>query len=900
MTDLIPLVLDLETFYDEKAGYSLKKMPTAQYARDDRFAVLGAGVRVGAGKATWLEPDDLAAFLSQVPWDQTLLICHNAQFDGLVLTEHYGYKPRQYACTMFMLRWLISQGLLDPRMRTNLDEAAKLVGMEKGNLEQALANDTLGEYATDDAAICGALFDKFWNLLPEDEQGYIDIHVRMAVEPVLDLDTEALRRLADADKALEGLFPLVRKDDKFAAALTALGVNPEYKTTPKGNLKLALAKTDRFMQSLENHPNELVRMLADLRLKSRSTIMRSRAQRFLDVGAPLPAPILYYGAHTGRGSGLDKINMQNLPRKGGLRECIRAPEGYKLVIVDSSQIEVRTEAWLAGQEDLLEDFRQGRDPYLSFAAYRYRENYDDLVARRKAGDAKAELMRTVSKAAVLALGFMQGPGGFEAYCETYGVPLGQGEAEQVVQAYRQKYTRHVALANQALLDIKNSGQQQAPNDTKLTYPDLRITADGTPEWRRPVIFAKSVNEGWGNIWRGAAVENCLDHDTEVLTCQGWVPLCKVSRQHRVWDGGAWVSHGGFIDQGRQRVVDFGGVWLTPDHKVLTDAGFVPAAETTYEEAYGYTERLHRGTARVDDGDPPSGFRRAADTLARALRLRGGKRNARHEVFQGRGQDMRSPRLPVSFATPAGDRGLANAWDVPTSGVWGMAVYAGSVPAPYASGMEELRRAGHSGLRALGRFLRGFLGRHGAYVPGGPYSGARGQWARLLQRELPLGRPPNPKQKPTEQRRDRHSIWAYVGLRGGGAERAKPHDFVVPAFGRRPRGQHVQPPVFRPVGDLLNAGPRHRFTVRGSDGRSFIVSNCVQKVARDVVFWQGLQMHKAGLRVILMVHDEVVLLARNEDAEATLETALRWMRTPPLWAEGLPLGAEGHISDCYTK
>ena len=480
MTDLIPLVLDLETFYDEKAGYSLKKMPTAQYARDDRFAVLGAGVRVGAGKATWLEPDDLAAFLSQVPWDQTLLICHNAQFDGLVLTEHYGYKPRQYACTMFMLRWLISQGLLDPRMRTNLDEAAKLVGMEKGNLEQALANDTLGEYATDDAAICGALFDKFWNLLPEDEQGYIDIHVRMAVEPVLDLDTEALRRLADADKALEGLFPLVRKDDKFAAALTALGVNPEYKTTPKGNLKLALAKTDRFMQSLENHPNELVRMLADLRLKSRSTIMRSRAQRFLDVGAPLPAPILYYGAHTGRGSGLDKINMQNLPRKGGLRECIRAPEGYKLVIVDSSQIEVRTEAWLAGQEDLLEDFRQGRDPYLSFAAYRYRENYDDLVARRKAGDAKAELMRTVSKAAVLALGFMQGPGGFEAYCETYGVPLGQGEAEQVVQAYRQKYTRHVALANQALLDIKNSGQQQAPNDTKLTYPDLRITADGTP------------------------------------------------------------------------------------------------------------------------------------------------------------------------------------------------------------------------------------------------------------------------------------------------------------------------------------------------------------------------------------------------------------------------------------
>ena len=211
MTDLIPLVLDFESFYDK--DYSLKKMPTCQYVRDPRFSVLGAGVRVGAGEPTWLEPEPLSDFLSEIPWGQVLLICHNAQFDGLVLTEYYGYKPRQYACTMFMMRWLISQGLLDPRMRTNLDEAAKLVGMEKGNLEQALANDTLGEYATDDAAICGALYDKFWNLLPGDEQGYIDIHVRMAVEPVFDLDTETLRRLADADKALEELFPLVRKDD---------------------------------------------------------------------------------------------------------------------------------------------------------------------------------------------------------------------------------------------------------------------------------------------------------------------------------------------------------------------------------------------------------------------------------------------------------------------------------------------------------------------------------------------------------------------------------------------------------------------------------------------------------------------------------------------------------------
>lgn len=507
MTALIPLVLDFESPFD--SDFTLKKMPTAQYVRDERFDVLGAGVRLADRPAVWMEPEPLRAFLSSVPWDHVLLICHNAQFDGLILTEFWGYKPRQYACTMFMLRYLIAQGQLDPRMGSNLAEAAPLVGMTKGNLTEALANDTLGEYATDDAAICAALFDKYWSLLPEEEQGFIDLHVRMAVEPVFDLDTDALRALADADKALETLFPLVRKDDLFAAALAALGVSPEYKTTAKGNLKLALAKNDKFMLRLQAHPDPTVRLLAETRLKSRSTINRSRAQRFLDVGAPLPAPILYYGAHTGRGSGLDKLNVQNLPRTGGLRESIRAPAGHKLVVVDSSQVEVRVNAWLAGQEDLLEDFRQGRDPYLSFAAFRYRQEYDELVARYRAGDPEVAKWRQICKAAVLALGFMQGEGGFEGYCETNHVPIAPGEGGDVVRTYRQKHGAIVALANRALQEVRETGRQQAPNGTCLTYPDLRITAGGDLEWRRPRVFAKSVNEGWGGLWRGAAIENLV-------------------------------------------------------------------------------------------------------------------------------------------------------------------------------------------------------------------------------------------------------------------------------------------------------------------------------------------------------------------------------------------------------
>ena len=70
-------------------------------------------------------------------------------------------------------------------------------------------------------------------------------------------------------------------------------------------------------------------------------------------------------------SGGDKINPQNLPRGGVLRDAIRAPEGHIIVACDSSQIEARTLAWFAGQTDLVEAFSEGKDIYSMFASSVY-------------------------------------------------------------------------------------------------------------------------------------------------------------------------------------------------------------------------------------------------------------------------------------------------------------------------------------------------------------------------------------------------------------------------------------------------------------------------------------------------------------------------------------------------
>ena len=99
-------------------------------------------------------------------------------------------------------------------------------------------------------------------------------------------------------------------------------------------------------------------------------------------------------------------------------------------------------------------------------------------------------------------------------------------------------------------------------------------------------------------------------------------------------------------------------------------------------------------------------------------------------------------------------------------------------------------------------------------------------------------------------------------------------------------------------DLLNAGPRHRFTVRGADGRPFIVSNCVQAIARDLIRDGMLAADAAGYPIVLTVHDEAV--ADVPDGFGSLAEFERLLCSKGPWADGLPVVAEGYEAQRYRK
>ena len=211
--------------------------------------------------------------------------------------------------------------------------------------------------------------------------------LKMYTEPVLQLDRLMLVNALEEEKEkrekllarLNVTDAMLASNGQFAELLRSLNVEPPTKKKkptaktphPKG-VNFAFAKTDAMFQAMLNGDNEDVAALCEARLKVKSTTERTRAQRFLEISqrGPLPVPLSYYGALSGRwtASKGSAINMQNLKRGSFLRKAIMAPNGCQLVVGDLSQIEPRVLAWFADYADMLNIFRAGGDPYAAFGA----------------------------------------------------------------------------------------------------------------------------------------------------------------------------------------------------------------------------------------------------------------------------------------------------------------------------------------------------------------------------------------------------------------------------------------------------------------------------------------------------------------------------------------------------
>lgn len=419
------MVLDAETYYGD--DYTLSKMTTEAYVRDPRFELNIIGVKINDTPAFWLLPERWVQFVGETDWANTTVIAHHAHFDGLILSHHYGVTPAFWLDTLSMARIVdgpkAPNSLHDLCIRHGIGAKGDYLVKAKGKRLADFDRNELrayGEYCVNDCEKEYLLAQLFLDQIPEVALRLIDLKTRFFTEPVFEGDVELLAQAVKDEAARkEALLAKCGFDktefsssDKFAAILRAFDVEPPMKrSNTSGEPIFAFARTDPGMQALLEHENEDIRFLAETRLAVKSTIIETRAQRFHDCAkrGPMPVYLKPFGVHTTRSSAGDGTNWQNMtsvnklrPEMTVLKRSIHAPQGCKIVSVDSSQIQARLVAWVSGQQDMVQAFTEGRDVYSEFASDVYQRPVD-----RKNNEADF-IPGQVGKVAVLSFGFGQG------------------------------------------------------------------------------------------------------------------------------------------------------------------------------------------------------------------------------------------------------------------------------------------------------------------------------------------------------------------------------------------------------------------------------------------------------------------------------------------------------------
>ena len=423
------LVVDFETYYAK--DYGLRKLTTEEYIRDPRFEVIGVAVKnyhhssqQEAAAPLWFSGSkkQVAQFLSQFDWGNSIALAHNAMFDMAILNWHFDIRPKKIADTLAMARAIhsieVGGSLAALSEYYNLGakgtEVHDAIGKRRLDFTKA-EMEAYGGYCQQDVELTYKLFKVLVKDFPVFELNLIDLTIRMFSEPSLVLDKEILAaHLKEVKDTKEALMAKVAHDKKkltsnpqFAELLRGYGIEPPTKISPTtGKETYAFAKSDEAFKALQEHENPEVQAIVAARLGVRSTIEETRTQRFIDIAerGTLPIPLRYYAAHTGRWGGDDKINMQNLPRGSQLKKAMRAPRGYKFIDCDLSQIEARTLAWLAEEEDLVEAFDRGDDVYKIMASAIYDKPETEIT--------KDE--RFVGKTTILGAGYGMGAAKFQA------------------------------------------------------------------------------------------------------------------------------------------------------------------------------------------------------------------------------------------------------------------------------------------------------------------------------------------------------------------------------------------------------------------------------------------------------------------------------------------------------
>jgi len=277
----------------------------------------------------------MAAALRAINWKTHSLLCHHTQFDGFILSHHYGIVPAKYYDTLSMAR-----GLHSNEIGASLDEVAQFYG--KGSKIEGALESTKGvlnwprslynataEYCIQDIELTYAIFREMHQKFPAKEADLVHAVTRMFCAPVLRVDiprvqaeyerevterkelmlsvidprkyddkttlkTKAERALAGEERDMLIVKRVIGSNEKFIELLTEAGVRPQdiprkpspayiKKSTAE---KLATPEEDKWIPAFSKDdlqftdlPDRVWELSPDLDLNDPGHVLRAEARR---------------------------------------------------------------------------------------------------------------------------------------------------------------------------------------------------------------------------------------------------------------------------------------------------------------------------------------------------------------------------------------------------------------------------------------------------------------------------------------------------------------------------------------------------------------------------------------------------------------------------------------------
>lgn len=292
-------------------------------------------------------------------------VAHNAQFDLDFLAENFGYEHEGPIFDTMVAWQMIENGRGVP---ANLQHVAKsILGVELDKTYQKvdwsapfLEPDAF-KYAAEDTRILQSLH-------PILERGLRDARL----DKLFQLEMILLKTLVASkqrgvrinSEAARLLSKSLHDETEGAIAkleTKGLGINIRSPSQVAEYFKLPDAQEDTMREAYKNSSNPLLGEVMDIRkkLKKKSTVDKQLLDRIAYDGRIHPS-LLQTFTQTGRLSSREP-NLQNQDRGKDIRGLFVPEDGYKFIIADYSQLELRLAALLSKDDAMLGAYRAGRD-----------------------------------------------------------------------------------------------------------------------------------------------------------------------------------------------------------------------------------------------------------------------------------------------------------------------------------------------------------------------------------------------------------------------------------------------------------------------------------------------------------------------------------------------------------